>query len=222
MRPSIANSVAGGLIGSAVVMGVDAIDGDAEAASVTYLANALNASSQIVDFDSGAMTCCPGEFEFEQFDRSLGDLTEATVGLTVAALGVSDAFGAGMTCCPGFEDLVGIETLELSVNGNTVDFTTDFVEDLLDGDFEAVMPLSELIDLNRMQTASLNRLSINLDIQFTDDVGLIEPGTAPVLTTTLSYSYTPATIPLPGAAILGFTGMLGLGAVRLLGRRRED
>ena len=207
MKKSISNVVAGGLITSATVMGLDAIDNPAAAAMME--------SKQTQDFtfdyvfddvlNTATLTCCNNattfdsyDFVFDGFDATLGVLN--TVGLGISLLGTSfntaDVFDfaghiAGVTLN---DDIVS----DLGAAGATVMLdTADFAK-------------------------ALNTVGLEFNILFEgNNVALPTSGDTRG-SMTLSYIYEAAAVPIPGSAALMAPALAAMLAARAFARRRRE
>ena len=213
MKKSMSNVVAGGLITSATVMGVDAALNPAEAA--------IMESRQEADFsftlNNDAMTCCVGlatnsnTVTFDPFDTDLGDLISAVLGVTIGGITNATAPDA-LTCC---FDLTDVTDYGGQIAGQ--DLTEAFVRELGNNANTATIELDQL-------GKELNTAILDFNILFEENSVfpiIDEPQGGKVF---LSYFYEPTAVPIPGSAALLLPSLIGLygmaGAARR--RRKED
>lgn len=208
MKKSISNVVAGGLITSATVMGVDAIHNPASA----DIMEAKQSRDFSFNFGANAATCCFGitgsqDFVFDGFDDSLGNLNTVTLDIFLSGL-TNDPNSAAMTCCYDLTDVSGFGG---QIAGQ--DLTDDIVRDLGGAGATVTLDAAKL-------AGALNTVTLDFNILFEDNAVFTSGDTRG--SATLSYLYEPAAVPIPGSAALLAPALAALFASGACARRRRE
>jgi hypothetical protein len=206
VKKSISNVLAGGLITSATVMGVDAVQHPVSAATMT--------TTQTLDFDfnfaDSAATCCfnnsgSNQFVFGGFDSALGKLRTADLALTIT--GLTNDPNAN-TCCFNLDDVLGYDG---QIAGQ--DLTDAVVRDLGEGGFTVMLDASQFRDDQNTVTLDFNLLFNDMVFVNGETKGFVA----------LNYIFEPIAVPIPGSAALLTPSMIALlAAAGASGRRRRS
>jgi hypothetical protein len=208
MKKSISNVIAGGLITSATVMGLDAISNPA-AADIVELQQTQDFS---FNFGSSAMTCCFGisdsqDFAFDGFNASLGVLNTISLGIVLQGL-TNDPNSQANTCCFDLTDVLGFDGQIAGL-------------DLNDAIVRGLGRVGSTISLDAAQFAKdLNTANLDFNILFNDNAVFANGETKGSVT--LSYLYEPAAVPIPGSAALMAPALAALFASGAFRRRQRD
>lgn len=206
MKKSMSNVLAGGLITSATVMGVDAVQHPVSAATMT--------TTQTLDFDfnfaDSAATCCfnnsgSDQFVFDGFDSTLGKLRTVDLALTITGL-TNDP--KANTCCFNLADVLAYDG---QIAGQAL--TDAVVRDLGEGGFTVMLDAGQIGE-------DQNTAGLDFNILFADNSVFVNGETKGFVA--LNYVFEPVAVPIPGAAALLTPSLIALLATAgVNGRRRR-